>query len=837
MPSPTALLRQCLAAAANAAGPMLGRCAEHAVGSLQEAENKSGKVAERHEIADAWRELLRHKAGWVARFPGELATAFKSTLAPGALESMPAPLGTSRLDSLTLVDDTQLMHSIESSRLTQLVLPVVEQPLAELDGLVSGLLGLPAVRPEQNPLRPDVIAQVLRGLMADAPPQQSALWLRHLATPLGRELDKLYRELVQRLKDAQVQAATYRVLPSAPSPSAARPATGAGTVGMGGSAGAGGVGGGGGGAGEFGATMGPGTPAVGAPAGAAQEYGSAWADLSGLQVSDALVQDFLWRGGQQHQAPLAPAYYARVDQELAALAAEPPTLTEVFDPGPAQQWRHLPAVDRPRRHVGVDSPLPGETWGAYAAPRQRAMVRSQLKRRAEHVGQAIGLEVVRKLVHQVAQDGRLLAPVREAIVALEPTLLRLAMVDPRFFGKEEHPARRLVERVAERSFKYNDEFSSEFQQFADSVAAVIKGLNAQELERTEPVEQALAGLEADWKAQDDLEAQRQAEVLDAMQFAERRQAEADQIAWELSQRPDLDNVPAIVQDFLFNSWSLVMAHARLVDGRRHIDPGGFGAVVTDLLWSVKREVTLRQPARLIEMIPGLLECLRNGLAALGQDARENDSFFAALEKLHRPVLKLRAKRRQDTLDSAAMPLESAAMPLEAEDDMPAGVAAQQPRPADELWLGRGELDAAGFQDTLPSDHAELVELREQQQADPLDMGEADAQPVPDGGVADIDPALLVAGLREGCWVDLYSKRRWLRARLIWASTKGTLFMFTSHGGQPHSMTRRSMERLIRERLLRPVDMQGVVDHALATLGQNAPAAPDAETSQSQALAA
>ena len=39
-------------------------------------------------------------------------------------------------------------------------------------------------------------------------------------------------------------------------------------------------------------------------------------------------------------------------------------------------------------------------------------------------------------------------------------------------------------------------------------------------------------------------------------------------------------------------------------------------------------------------------------------------------------------------------------------------------------------------------------------------------------------------------------------------------MFVSHGGRAHSMTRRSCERLIRERLLRPVDAQGVVAQAL-----------------------
>jgi hypothetical protein len=58
---------------------------------------------------------------------------------------------------------------------------------------------------------------------------------------------------------------------------------------------------------------------------------------------------------------------------------------------------------------------------------------------------------------------------------------------------------------------------------------------------------------------------------------------------------------------------------------------------------------------------------------------------------------------------------------------------------------------------------------------------------------------------------------------VWASTKGTLFMFVSHGGQPHSMTKRSCERLIRERLLRPVEAHGVVANALDAVARDAAA--------------
>ncbi|MGA8784869.1 MAG: DUF1631 family protein, partial [Polaromonas sp.] len=158
------------------------------------------------------------------------------------------------------------------------------------------------------------------------------------------------------------------------------------------------------------------------------------------------------------------------------------------------------------------------------------------------------------------------------------------------------------------------------------------------------------------------------------------------------------------------------------------------------------------------------------------------------------------------------------------------------------WLARNDLDAAGFEDTVPSMQGELTPAEEEPMAaraaessagegmtgtSPAASAHATAPPtdtVPVHADADADAEQILSGLRTGCWVDLYSRRSWLRAQLIWASTKGTLFMFVSHGGQPHSMTKRSCERLIKERLLRPVEMHGVVAQALDQLAQKAASA-------------
>jgi hypothetical protein len=830
MTSQADVLQSCLQEAAKAARPALEHCIEDAVAALQIAQAQSMKVAERDALAAAWSELLKNKAAWSARYSVDLLDLFQANVAAAAqaawapaaehaLTQDAASTGTSMSgflshDTFSLVDDADVSQAIESSRLLQQVLPAVERTLAELDKLISTVQGLPNVRPELNPLRPDAFAQTLREMVYATPvePAIASLWISYLADPLGRELNRVYERLVNKLELANVKGARYRVLQT-PASAASGRANGKPGEGYGSGSGNGGSGSNSGGwAGGPGAYVSD-EPMVRQP--------SQYADLSNDGIRDELFQDFLFHGGSQAHHGLAPAYYATIEEEIAALKAAPesaPVPLAESRAVPQQGDQSVPVLDRPQRSVDERSPLSQQVWGAYGRPRERAMVRTQLKKEAQRVGQVLGLEVVRKLVNEVAQDPRLLVPVREAIVALEPSLLRLAMVDPRFFSDEGHAGRRLMERVVQRSFKYNDEFSPEFVAFFEPVTQAFNELNGRSIENAQPFGRVLTTLESGWAAQDLRETENRIHALQALRFAEERQTQADQIAFDLSQRSDFEKVPGLVLDFLVGPWALAMSHAKLTDMRNQVDPQGFGSVVPDLLWSVKRDVTLKQPAKLIEMIPGLLGKLHEGLALLGQDPRESAPFFEGLMNLHRPVLKLRRRKSQRDAD------ESGAVPLEAEE-VPASPEQRRVKAVAHPWLGPGDLDAAGFEDTLPTAPGELAPLEEEKEEEKDSFA---ATPVPSAAEAGAGTAITRAdakqqlfGLRAGHWVDLYSRQRWLRAQLIWANSEGTLFMFVSHGGQPHSMTQRSCERLIRERLLRPVEMHGVVAQALDRLVKDA----------------
>lgn len=772
MPALPAAVGPCVEEAVARASQVMARVVDHACTRLQQ-QSRAAAGPLRQDLALAAAEVARHRVPWCAGIAGALRREMQAQeSAPAAVRIHPS--------SLTLVDDGEVTQNIESSRLAMELETRLEKPLAEFDRYMSGALRLQSIQPEENPLRPAVFARAVRSVMSESDPQpgRPALWMQPMAEPLAAELAALYETGTKLLARAQVQPAAYRI--STPAPLAPR----------------------------NGRAISAGVPLRAQQERRSRSTVSGWAQLATQAIGGPALRDFLFGVSPQAQQALAPSYYRQIDEELAALEArrdEAPAETP-----PARKYRNLAPVDRPMRAVGTDTPLDREVWGDYGAARQRSLVRTRLRRQAKQVDQALGLDLVRQLVDQVAQDPRLLAPVREAVVALEPSLARLALHSPRFVAQQGNAARRLLESVAQRSFSYNDEFSTEFRDFFDGVSRVFNALNRDDgLGDAGPFEQALGELEQGWSAQDREEERQREQILRAVHFAEERQGEADRIAWELGQRSDLEGTPAVVQDFLFETWSLVIAHARLSNaGTADVDPGGYIGVIAELLWSVNRQTLLRDPARAFEVIPHVLPTLRSGLQLLGHPPLQTESFFQALERLHRPVLKLRAKLRQSSLDA-----QLAAAPLD-DDLKPAP--AHKPQAHDELWMQGSELRACGFEDTLPSDYAALQTPR-QLEDEAADTSLAPATSVSAAAVPAAQAHALIEGLQEGCWVDLFSKQRWRRARLTWASSGRTLFMFVSLGGRPHSMTRRSLQRLVSTRLLRPVDSREVVQHALDTV--------------------
>ena len=369
MVAQNSILQRCFEEAASSSARALERCIDEAILSLQAQEAGTVKVNVRDGLSLAWNSLLKQRPGWPQAYAAGLRAAFSATQSGGVVAETPTPSsfaglgsGLSGFADLTLVDDAQITQNIEFARLSQQLRLQVDALMADLDALVCAAQGLPSVRPEQNPLRPEVFAGALRDLISDAPVEHEtrARWLKALAVPLGRELHATYESLIALLNAANVQAVSYRWVAAAsggstgggrgqrPGGGGAPDATGAqasggggwGTGDSGGGYGSehsggsrGGFGGGPGGDGRFDAV--PMDPLEGAAPGYSPGYAQGPAPL---EVSASLYEDFLVHG-VDHDTRLAESYYARIDQELAQLRAQ----TAAAPEGPA------PSLDPQRR--------------------------------------------------------------------------------------------------------------------------------------------------------------------------------------------------------------------------------------------------------------------------------------------------------------------------------------------------------------------------------------------------------------------------------------------------------------------------------------------------------
>jgi Protein of unknown function (DUF1631) len=424
------------------------------------------------------------------------------------------------------------------------------------------------------------------------------------------------------------------------------------------------------------------------------------------------------------------------------------------------------------------------------------------------LGLQIGEEVTRMMLDNLVQDERLLPQVRAVLQGLSPALLPLTRADTRFFSDLRHPARQFLDRVTDRSLAFTDESDPAYQHFVKSVDDAVHGILASGLPMAQAFGQQIELLMARWQHEDKAQTLVREETARALLHVEQRNLLAQRLveAWRL--KLDVVDVPVLVRAFLLGPWAQVVAQEQLDCTSGSSDARGFLALVDDLIWSVQPQQARRDPVRLVSLIPGMLSTLREGLGLITFPQRRINLFLDELIACHESVLHQARQAREQQLPPPAAPAviepsQSAPVP----DAGPAEP--DDPEPSAMPWFADGETEEAGY--------LEAESLIRSQEDLPLDVSLAqDVVPV------DLEAAEADSGtIAEGAWVELMLDGSWTRLKLTWCSPHRTLFMFTSTRGRAHSMSRRSMSRLLASGMIRIVSMGLVLDLALDSVAQQA----------------
>jgi hypothetical protein len=427
------------------------------------------------------------------------------------------------------------------------------------------------------------------------------------------------------------------------------------------------------------------------------------------------------------------------------------------------------------------------------------------------IGQQLGEEVVRMMFDHLADDRRLLPALKRQLKAMEGAVHKLAHEDSRFFSDRTHPARQVLDRITQRSLAFSSEDDPGWPRFMNSVESASKWLESKVVD-ADTFGELLDHLQEQWAEQDVGARQKREDAAKALLHAEQRNLLAQKLAAEFVGKVESLDVADFVRDFLKNAWSQVVADAQLSCEDGSSDPHGYRALVDDLVWSVQKSSAQRGRARrLVQMIPGLLQRMREGLQRIGYPPELTQRFFDHLITLHKAAV-------QEGRDAAVRDtsVQKAADEAWKEES--------QFTDADvDMWLDGVEVQESGYVDfpglEIDTEHVASAEAAQQEANAARIEAERREQAQDAPAEATAVSAMKTEDMRVGTWAEILIKNEWVRAQLTWCSPHATLFMFTSVGGTAHSMSRRTLDKMRNGDQLRIVADRPVVDEALDQVAQ------------------
>ncbi len=774
--------------AASSGGLIMGRLIDALRKNLQAREMGARDLRARDVYADSLKQLRAHENALRDGYEAALLEEF--TRPPEGAKSVIPSIQEMHFDQLELMDELQVQESVNMARAQQMAMLAAEASLAELNTLICATLGLQTVRPERNPLRPQAYINALKNTVERIPVAAGTRleWVTGMGVALGGELRELYGKLAAKLRAEGVVAAGYAVTPapmgggvpfgksrdSAPTAAALSESA---RYGAPGSA-------------ERDAII---AREIRAPRPAADPA------LLTLDRLRRLLAGELDQMGTPHRVAAFAQQFARqfetpgnnlpVQEAQADFAATVPAAFEAL----TEMKQVERVVQRLEQRRGGQMPNVADLQGLQAT-------REAIRQTASGVAQALSLEVVNLMVDNIARDPRLLEPVQNVIRELEPSLMRLALVDPRLFTDKHHVARLLVQEITHRSLAFPNVKAAGFLAFLDEVRESIAPLADSALSGPEPFAQALHDLKIMWEQEADKQLQARNQAVKALEKAEQRNLLAEKIARDIDSHPDAAKVPEVVVNFLCGPWAQVVAQARLAGGAGSAAADKYQALISALLWSAHPELAHKNIAKLTKLVPLLLNTLRDGLDTIQYPATKTSAFFEVLMGLHQAAF--RAVQR----DNNATP---ETIPVALKPPSVASVVRHRPVEEGNPWVAPAEAQDSNFLD-IPDDT-------------PVAAPEG-VLPLVEGLAVPATPTMAgtgAGGLPLGSWVELQTQGDWVRTQLTWASPHGTLFLFTSAAGTTQSMTRRTHDKLVAAGQLRVISAQPVVDSALDAVAQQA----------------
>lgn len=244
------------------------------------------------------------------------------------------------------------------------------------------------------------------------------------------------------------------------------------------------------------------------------------------------------------------------------------------------------------------------------------------------------INLIAMLFECILDDRNLPDSLKALIGRLQIPMLKVAVLDKSFFSRGCHPARRLLNEIAAAAMGWGDCDDHQRDSLYLRIEQVVQRLLSDFVDDPAIFSELLAeflAFTSDERRRSDLLEQRTRDAEEGRARAELARLQVEQALNAVLLGKVL---PKQVLAFVQHAWSQVLLLTCLKHGDQSEQWQADVQTLEQLVWSVQRHDEPDTDMRLLELVPGLLKALREGLSRSAFDPFATAEFFSELESLH-----------------------------------------------------------------------------------------------------------------------------------------------------------------------------------------------------------
>jgi len=250
------------------------------------------------------------------------------------------------------------------------------------------------------------------------------------------------------------------------------------------------------------------------------------------------------------------------------------------------------------------------------------------------------IDVISMLFEFILEDPGLSDAMRALLARLQIPMLKVAILDKSFFSRKDHPARRLLNAMAQAAIGWTEESGRSgdglYAHIESAVSRILTKFDDDLTLFDELYEQFAAFLEREQRGAHVAE-ERAAQVTQGKEaLVEAKRHVADEIGRCLT---NYGPVPDVVQNLVRDGWNDVLLLIYLRKGRESEEWSDAVSLMDRLVWSVMPKPSHRERQELLRSIPELLKSLRAGLAGISYNQHKMTRAFKGLQARHLACLR------------------------------------------------------------------------------------------------------------------------------------------------------------------------------------------------------